>query len=64
MKPGQVTVTSKKKGTVVVVKNVPAQVCENCGEYTLSDRVSAKVLDLAEQTVANNAEVEILQYAA
>lgn len=64
MKNGRVTVTLEKKETVIVIKNVPAQVCENCGEYTLSDKVVAKVLKLAERAITHNAEVEILQYAA
>lgn len=29
---GTVTVTLERDGTTLVFKNVPAQVCENCGE--------------------------------
>ena len=34
-KPGKVTVTLKRDGCTVIFKDVPAQVCENCGEYYL-----------------------------
>lgn len=64
MKAGKVTVTLQRKESIIVVKNVPAKVCENCGEYTLSEEVTRKLMDIAEQAVANNTEIEVLQYAA
>ncbi len=48
----------------MVVKGVPAQVCENCGEYYLSEDAAGNVLGLAEDAVRKGAEVEILRYAA
>lgn len=64
MKPGRVTVTLQRNESVIVIKNVPASVCENCGEYTLNEAVTKQVMILAERAVANNAEIEVLQYAA
>jgi len=57
-------VTLQRGETIVVTKNVPADICENCGEYYLSDSVSDRVLARAEKSVKNGAEVEILHYAA
>jgi len=48
----------------VVVRDVPADVCENCGEYYLDSLVAQEVYQRAEGAVARNAEVEILRYAA
>jgi YgiT-type zinc finger domain-containing protein len=62
--PGKVTVALQRGATTVVIKEVPADVCENCGEYYLSDGVSRRVLTMAEQAVQNGAEVEILRFAA
>lgn len=62
--PGTVTVTLERNQTVVVIKGVPAEVCQNCGEYYLSQTVSEKVHRQAEDAVARNAEVEVLRYAA
>lgn len=64
MKPGRVTVTLQRNESVIIIKNVPAFVCENCGEYTLEESVTAEIMQLAERAVANNAEIEVLQYAA
>jgi YgiT-type zinc finger domain-containing protein len=62
--PGHVTVTLQRGDTTVILKQVPAEVCENCGEYYLSDTVTGHVLDRAEAAVKNGAEVEILRFAA
>lgn len=62
--PGTVTVTLERGQTVVVIKGVPADVCQNCGEYYLSQAVSEKVYRQAEDAVQRNAEVEVLRYAA
>ncbi len=64
MKDGRVTVTLERDESIIIVKKVPALVCENCGEYVLNEAVAKKLMDRAEQAVSNNAEVEILQYAA
>jgi YgiT-type zinc finger domain-containing protein len=63
-RPGEVTVTLQRGETTVIIKAVPANVCENCGEYYLSDAVTEKVLAMANDTVRKGAEVEILRFAA
>jgi YgiT-type zinc finger domain-containing protein len=61
---GSVTVTVQRGDTTVILKRVPADVCENCGEYYLTSEVSAQVLEKAESAVKSGAEVEILRFAA
>jgi YgiT-type zinc finger domain-containing protein len=61
---GEVLVTLNRGETVVIIKGVPAQVCENCGEYLLSKEVTAVMLSRAEEAVAKGVEVEILKFAA
>ncbi|NJL50056.1 MAG: type II toxin-antitoxin system MqsA family antitoxin [Leptolyngbyaceae cyanobacterium SM2_5_2] len=61
---GLVTVTLEREGAIVVFKRVPAEVCDNCGEYYLSDEVTGKLLERAEAAIASGAEIEIRAYAA
>ncbi|MFO7729641.1 MAG: type II toxin-antitoxin system MqsA family antitoxin [Spirochaetia bacterium] len=61
---GTTTVTLERDTTVVVIKDVPAQVCDNCGEYYLSEEVSSRIYALAEEAVKRKVEVEVLHYAA
>jgi YgiT-type zinc finger domain-containing protein len=63
-KAGLVTVTLQRGDTTVIIKGVPAQVCENCGEYYLQEDITERVLAMAEEAVKNNVEVEILRFAA
>jgi YgiT-type zinc finger domain-containing protein len=62
--PGLVTVTLERDDCIVILKQVPADVCENCGEYYLSESVTEEVLNKAEDAVNKGAEVEIIRYAA
>ncbi|HOE65533.1 MAG TPA: type II toxin-antitoxin system MqsA family antitoxin [Candidatus Hydrogenedentes bacterium] len=62
--PGRVTVVLQRDNTVVLIKQTPANVCDNCGEYYLSDATAAQVSEIAEQASQRHAEVEIIEYAA
>lgn len=63
-KPGLVTVTLEREECIIVLKKVPAEICDNCGEYYLSDAVTEQVLEKAESAINNGAELEIIRYAA
>jgi YgiT-type zinc finger domain-containing protein len=63
-KPGMVTISLNKNETVVVIKNVPADVCANCGEYYLSSTVTSDILNKAEIAASKGVEVEIIRYVA
>jgi len=61
---GFATVTLEREKATVIIKGVPADVCENCGEYYLDPDVTAHVMDLADKAIRSGVEVEILRYAA
>lgn len=63
-KEGKATVMLTRGETTVVIKEVPAQVCANCGEYYLSQDITAKVLDRAQKAAAAGVEIEIVKFAA
>ena len=63
-RPGHVTVTLERNGSTVIFKGVPADVCENCGEYYLSEQVTRILLEQAEAAIQRGAEIEILRFAA
>lgn len=62
--PGTTTITLERDGSTIVIKQVPAEVCDACGEGYLSEAVTRRVKETAEQAVARGAEVEILRYVA
>jgi len=62
--PGLTTVTITRGESTIVIKNVPADICENCGEYYLGEEISSQILGMAEEAVKRNHEVEVIQFAA
>lgn len=62
---GRVTVTPERDGMTLVIKSVPARVCENCGEAYLEEETSRQLLETAEKAVrAGGVQVEIREYFA
>jgi len=47
---------------VVVVKEVPAEVCTQCGEPVMSSQVAREVDSLLKQLVRPNLEVSVVTY--
>ena len=50
-RPGQVTVTLQRGDTIVILKQVPAEVCQNCGEYSLDKATTGKLYRQGVETV-------------
>lgn len=63
-KPGTTTVTLERDGAVVVIRGVPAEVCENCGEAFTSAETTEKTLEMAEALLSAGAEVSVREYQA
>ena len=62
--PGKTTVTVQRGETTVLIKDTPAEVCEDCGEYYLDEAVARTVYTQANEAVQCHAEVAILRFAA
>ncbi len=58
--PGHVTVTLEKGKAIILIKNVPAEVCANCGHYYLTEEMTKLVLDTGKDAVSKGAELEII----
>ncbi len=59
-KQGFVTFTLERDNVIVVFKNVPALVCENCGDFYLTSETTDLLLQKANQTVEKGVEFEII----
>ena len=59
---GTTTVTLERQGATFVFKDVPAQVCPNCGEDYLDDAVASELLQSAEGMAAAGTQVDIRRY--
>ena len=63
-KSGTVTVTLERGTTTLVFKNVPAQVCENCGEAYVDETTTDQLLSVAELAVKAGVQIEVREFAA
>ncbi len=61
-KKGTTTVTLEKGGSTIVFKEVPAHICDNCGEKYIDDSVTKDLLKKAREIVETGVEVDIRKY--
>jgi len=62
--PGRTNVTHERDTHVVVIKDVPAEICDACGEAYFDGDVAQAVYDLAESSLASGRDYSVLKYAA
>ena len=59
---GMVTVTFERGPVTLVVNNVPARVCDNCGEEYLSEQTTKELLAIAEDSARAGVHVAIREF--
>jgi YgiT-type zinc finger domain-containing protein len=59
---GMITITLERGGTTLVFKNVPAQICENCGESYVDETITTQLLHSAETALTMGVQVEIREF--
>ena len=63
--PGKTSITlSDPVGVTIVFKNVPALVCDNCGEEYVDEATTGELLRQAKAAAAAGIQVEVRSYAA
>jgi len=60
----KVTITLERDGLTLIVKSVPARVCENCGEQYVDEKITSTLLHQAEEAFRNGVQVEIREYVS
>lgn len=63
-RPGNTTLTLERNNTTLVVKGIPAQICENCGEAYIDEGTTARLLRIAEEAAHAGVQVEVREYLA
>jgi YgiT-type zinc finger domain-containing protein len=59
---GAATVPFERDGMTIVVREVPARVCENCGEVFHEEAVTAAFLKQGEQATAAGVEIDVRRF--
>ena len=58
-RPGRTTVVLQRQGATGVINDVPARVCENCGEEYVDEKVAESVLAAAEASARAGVRVYV-----
>ncbi len=61
---GTATVTLERDNLTLVIKGVPAKICENCGEEYLAEAETSHVLKTAEEAAQSGVRVDVREYIA
>lgn len=63
-KPGTVTEVLERNGSVVVFQNVPADVCEICGESFIDAATTTRLQAEADKLIATGSRLDVRDYRA
>jgi len=59
---GFATVTLERDGATIVFKDVPALICENCGEKYIDGKTTASLMKSSDEIIKSGVEVDIRKY--
>lgn len=62
--PGTSDETLTHEGMALVVRGVPADICDTCGEAYFDKAVTQRLLDLAREAAAAGVVVDVRNYVA
>jgi hypothetical protein len=57
-------VTLERAGATLVIKSVPAQICDNCGEAYVDEEITRQLLGIAEEALRTGVQVDVREFAA
>jgi YgiT-type zinc finger domain-containing protein len=61
---GRTAVTFERGGATLVIKSVPAQICDNCGEAYVDEGTTSQLLEIADEAVRAGVQVDVREFAA
>jgi len=59
---GTTTITLERGTSTIVFKDVPADICDNCGEKYVNDNITKDLLKKANELIKNGTEVDIRKF--
>jgi YgiT-type zinc finger domain-containing protein len=62
-KEGTTTITLERGNSTIVFKDVPAQICDNCGEKFVDATTTKELLKKANELIKNGTEVDIRKFS-
>ncbi len=63
-RPGTTTITLERGGMTLIVKEVPARVCDNCGEAYVDEATTEQMLRAANDAAGAGVQVDVRTFIA
>lgn len=63
-RPGSTTLTLERHGGTLVVKGVPARICDNCGEAYVEEETTRRLLVTARENLRTGMQIDVRTFAA
>ncbi len=63
-RPGAATVTVELGGATLVVKGVPAGICDNCGEAYVDEEIARQRPGMADEAQKAGVQVDVREFVA
>jgi YgiT-type zinc finger domain-containing protein len=60
---GNTTVTLERGGTTLVIKGVPAGICDNCGEAYVDEQITRQLLATTDEALRSGVQVDVRQFS-
>jgi YgiT-type zinc finger domain-containing protein len=64
LQEGHADTSILREGLVLVIRDVPADICDNCGEQFFDAEVTDRLLDIAEEATRAGVFVDVRRYVA
>jgi YgiT-type zinc finger domain-containing protein len=61
-RPGMTTVTLEREGLILVMKEVPAEICINCGEDYVGEAATRKIIMMADKMSQSGVQIDVRRY--
>ena len=63
-RPGSTTVTLERGKATLVVKAVPARICDNCGEAYVDEEITRRLIGTAEEALRAGVQVDVREFSS
>jgi YgiT-type zinc finger domain-containing protein len=64
LRKGVINYSVDRGAQFLLIRDVPALICDQCGESFIDDKVYSKIEKIIENARQSNVEIEVLRYAA
>jgi YgiT-type zinc finger domain-containing protein len=61
-RPGTASIVLERDGTTILIRDVPGEICDTCGEVYHDAEITKLLLEQAEQAYLNGVDVEVRRY--